>query len=182
MNVLSAPIKTSNKGRRVDTSYSPAAKVITWQGTTLRFVIDLFETSLSKIGKASITPFEISFLRINNHTQCEKDSKEMKKIRSSWESSVVKNYKYLRRITWLLLFDRYFNYNNTLRNSQKSSRKKVVIKDLILGVGINNEFYVCPVYNEYIKNNKKIKTKNCNRMWGLGTPEDLCYFLKNYNK
>jgi HAD superfamily hydrolase (TIGR01509 family) len=44
----------------------------------------------------------------------------------------------------------------------------------------NNEFYVCPVFNEAIADGKKIKIKNIDRMWGLGTPEDLKYFLENY--
>jgi HAD superfamily hydrolase (TIGR01509 family) len=43
----------------------------------------------------------------------------------------------------------------------------------------NNEFYVCPVFNEAIADNKKIKIKMIERMWGLGTPEDLKYFLEN---
>jgi len=42
----------------------------------------------------------------------------------------------------------------------------------------NNEFYVCPVFNEAIKDGKKIITYNIENMWGLGTPEDLEYFLK----
>ena len=42
----------------------------------------------------------------------------------------------------------------------------------------NNEFYVCPVFNEAIKDNKKIKTVEIEKMWGLGTPEDLNIFLK----
>lgn len=44
----------------------------------------------------------------------------------------------------------------------------------------NNEFYVCPVFNEAIEDNKKIRTFNIEKMWGLGTPEDLNYFLENY--
>ena len=44
----------------------------------------------------------------------------------------------------------------------------------------NGEFYICPVYNEAIKNNKKIIIEQVKRMWGLGTPEDLNYFLKYY--
>ena len=47
-------------------------------------------------------------------------------------------------------------------------------------IRVNNEFYVCPVFNEAIKDNKKIKTFNIEKMWGLGTPEDLEFFLKNY--
>lgn len=46
----------------------------------------------------------------------------------------------------------------------------------------NNEFYVCPVFNEAIADGKKIKTFNIEKMWGLGTPEDLKYYLENYNK
>ena len=44
----------------------------------------------------------------------------------------------------------------------------------------NNEFYVAPVYNEAIADNKNIKIYDVNKMWVLGTPEDLHYFLKNY--
>jgi len=43
----------------------------------------------------------------------------------------------------------------------------------------NNEFYVCPVFNEAIQDNKKIRIKKVDRMWGIGTPEDLNYFLDN---
>jgi len=41
----------------------------------------------------------------------------------------------------------------------------------------NNEFYICPVYNEFIQDGKKIKTYHIDSMYGLGTPEDLQYFL-----
>ena len=46
----------------------------------------------------------------------------------------------------------------------------------------NNEFYVCPVFNEAIQDNKKIIINEIKKegMWGIGTPEDLNYFLKNY--
>jgi HAD superfamily hydrolase (TIGR01509 family) len=44
----------------------------------------------------------------------------------------------------------------------------------------NNEFYTCPVFNEAIGDGKKIKTFNIEKMWGLGTPEDLKYYLENY--
>jgi len=42
----------------------------------------------------------------------------------------------------------------------------------------NNEFYVCPVFNEAIEDNKKIKTFHIEKMWGIGTPEDLNRFLE----
>ena len=44
----------------------------------------------------------------------------------------------------------------------------------------NGEFYVCPVFNEAIADSKKIRIKGIKKMWGIGTPEDLNYFLKNY--
>ena len=47
-------------------------------------------------------------------------------------------------------------------------------------IRVNSEFYVCPVFNEAIQDNKKVRTYNINKMWGLGTPEDLEHFLKNY--
>jgi len=47
-------------------------------------------------------------------------------------------------------------------------------------IRVNNEFYVCPVFNEAIGDNKKVRTYNISKMWGLGTPEDLKNFLENY--
>lgn len=47
-------------------------------------------------------------------------------------------------------------------------------------IRVNNEFYVCPVFNEAIGDNKKISIYKANSMWGLGTPEDLNYYLENY--
>lgn len=50
----------------------------------------------------------------------------------------------------------------------------------------NNEFYICPSFNYLIRIKKKIIAYNVKEMWGLGTPEDLKYFLdhklnkKNY--
>jgi dTDP-glucose pyrophosphorylase len=43
----------------------------------------------------------------------------------------------------------------------------------------NNEFYTCPTFNEAIGDGKKIKTFNIEKMWGLGTPEDLNHYLEN---
>jgi HAD superfamily hydrolase (TIGR01509 family) len=46
-------------------------------------------------------------------------------------------------------------------------------------IRVNNEFYVCPVFNEAIGDGKKVKIFNIEKMWGLGTPEDLKYYLEN---
>jgi HAD superfamily hydrolase (TIGR01509 family) len=43
----------------------------------------------------------------------------------------------------------------------------------------NNEFYVCPVFNQAIEDGKKIRVKEVPQMWGIGTPEDLNYYLEN---
>ena len=45
-------------------------------------------------------------------------------------------------------------------------------------IRVNNEFYVCPVYNEFLMKNKKIKIHKVDKMWGLGTPEDLNNFIQ----
>jgi dTDP-glucose pyrophosphorylase len=47
-------------------------------------------------------------------------------------------------------------------------------------IRVNNEFYVCPVFNQAIEDQKEIKIFNVEKMWGLGTPEDLNYYLENY--
>ena len=49
-------------------------------------------------------------------------------------------------------------------------------------IRVNNEFYVCPVFNEAIQDSKKVKIKKINKMWGIGTPEDLTYYLDNRKK
>lgn len=45
----------------------------------------------------------------------------------------------------------------------------------------NGEFYVCPVYNEAIGDDKKIKVFSIDKMWGLGTPEDLERYVNDFN-
>ncbi len=47
-------------------------------------------------------------------------------------------------------------------------------------IRVNNEFYVCPVFNQAIKGGLQIRTFNADGMWGLGTPEDLDYYLENF--
>ena len=42
----------------------------------------------------------------------------------------------------------------------------------------NNEFYVCPVFNEAIADSKDIRAYDVEEMHGLGTPEDLKNFLR----
>lgn len=51
-------------------------------------------------------------------------------------------------------------------------------------IRFNNEFYVCPTYNELILENKKIGVYDIDieQMHGLGTPEDLNIFLKKLDE
>ena len=46
----------------------------------------------------------------------------------------------------------------------------------------NNEFYIAPAYNEIIQNGGKVFHYPVAEMYGLGTPEDLQYFLQNSKK
>ncbi len=48
-------------------------------------------------------------------------------------------------------------------------------------IRFNNEFYVCPVFNQAIKDGKKVKIFEIEKMWGIGTPEDLNRFLEDRN-
>jgi HAD superfamily hydrolase (TIGR01509 family) len=45
-------------------------------------------------------------------------------------------------------------------------------------IRVNNEFYVCPVFNGAIKDKKKIVIEQVDEMHGLGTPEDLNNFIQ----
>ena len=54
--------------------------------------------------------------------------------------------------------------------------EKMINKD----IRVNNEYYVCPVFNQAIRDGKEIRTFNVKGMWGLGTPEDLKHYLENY--
>jgi len=49
-------------------------------------------------------------------------------------------------------------------------------------IRVNNEFYVCPVFNQAIGDGKKIRIYEASEMWGLGDPDSLVYYLNNYNK
>ena len=46
-------------------------------------------------------------------------------------------------------------------------------------IRVNNEFYIAPVYNELIQSGKTLIPFYVHKMWGIGTPEDLKYFLEN---
>lgn len=56
------------------------------------------------------------------------------------------------------------------------SAKEMIQKD----IRVNGEFYVCPVFNQAILEGKKIFIHEASEMWGLGTPEDLENYLREW--
>jgi len=46
----------------------------------------------------------------------------------------------------------------------------------------NNEFYVCPLYNLMIGDNKIVRTSQVEKMHLMGTPVELSFFKRNVNK
>lgn len=55
-------------------------------------------------------------------------------------------------------------------------------KMIAKNIRTNNEFYVCPVFNELIEEGFKVQAYPIENNWGLGTPEDLQYFISHYEK
>jgi hypothetical protein len=49
-------------------------------------------------------------------------------------------------------------------------------------IRVNKEFYIAPTYNEFISDGKEIIPFYVHKMWGIGTPEDLNYYLENIRK
>ena len=64
--------------------------------------------------------------------------------------------------------------------SKGSDYVKYAEQMITKNVRVNNEFYVCPVFNQAIEDGKKVRIKDIAGMWGIGTPEDLNYFLEHY--
>ena len=52
--------------------------------------------------------------------------------------------------------------------------KQMIDKD----IRVNNEFYIAPVYNELVGDGKTLIPFYVDKMWGIGTPEDLNIFLR----
>jgi len=65
----------------------------------------------------------------------------------------------------------YFNQGSRF----VAGAKKMIEKN----IRTNNEFYVCPVFNELIENGDRILNYPVPKMMGLGTPEDLEVYLKD---
>jgi NDP-sugar pyrophosphorylase family protein len=70
----------------------------------------------------------------------------------------------------------FFNKGSDFVKSAQSMIEK--------NIRFNNEFYVCPTYNELILDDRNIGTYNIKveKMHGLGTPEDLIAFIEKLRK
>ena len=55
---------------------------------------------------------------------------------------------------------------------------KKMIKE---NIKFNNEYYVTPIYNLLVQENKKIITFPIIKMWALGNPDELELFIKEYS-
>jgi NDP-sugar pyrophosphorylase family protein len=49
-------------------------------------------------------------------------------------------------------------------------------------IRVNNEFYIAPVYNELIQDNKTLIPFYVHKMFGIGTPEDLNSYLSHNSR
>jgi NDP-sugar pyrophosphorylase family protein len=50
-----------------------------------------------------------------------------------------------------------------------------------LNLTVNNEFYVCPVYNQGISDGQRYRTLLCNDYWSFGSPDKVDQYLKGNN-
>jgi len=57
--------------------------------------------------------------------------------------------------------------------------EKVISKNERSGDPVKGEFYVAPLYQKLLNQNCKLQVAVIPKMWGLGTPEDLEFFLDN---
>ena len=57
--------------------------------------------------------------------------------------------------------------------------EKVIAKNERSGDPVKGEFYIAPLYQKLLDRGHKLQAAVIPEMWGLGTPEDLEFFLKN---
>ena len=56
--------------------------------------------------------------------------------------------------------------------------EEIIRENRLSGAPEKAEFYIAPLYQTMIERNMKVKAAVIPQVWGLGTPEDLEYFLK----
>jgi NDP-sugar pyrophosphorylase family protein len=60
-----------------------------------------------------------------------------------------------------------------------SEVEEVMEKNEVSGPSGKGEFYIAPLYQRLLNKGMKLKAALLPEVWGLGTPEDLTYFLAN---
>lgn len=60
--------------------------------------------------------------------------------------------------------------------------KNMIESNEMYGAQDKKEFYVAPVYDRLIKKGLKVQAVILDEVYGLGTPEDLEYFVSHYNR
>lgn len=63
-----------------------------------------------------------------------------------------------------------------------SEAEQMIREGDMYGAAGKQEFYIAPIYNHLIKKGLKVEVAVIGEMWGLGTPKDVEYFVKNYKK
>lgn len=59
--------------------------------------------------------------------------------------------------------------------------EEVMEKNEVSGPSGKGEFYIAPLYQRLLNKGMKLQAARLPEVWGLGTPEDLEYFLENCN-
>jgi NDP-sugar pyrophosphorylase family protein len=60
--------------------------------------------------------------------------------------------------------------------------EEVIARNEMFGAEGKKEFYVAPMYQKMIDKKMKVIVAEIPKVWGLGTPSDLEFFLKDYKK
>ena len=98
-------------------------------------------------------------------------------IHPKWSYAKIDKNKYVTEVAEKKVISRHATvgvYYWSKGKDYVNCAEKMIKKN----IRIKNEFYICPVYNEALKNKKKIIIETVDKMWGLGTPEDLDFFEK----
>lgn len=70
----------------------------------------------------------------------------------------------------------YFSHGNMF----VEEAEEMITQNDMYGAPGKQEFYVAPLYQRLIKKGMKVKAAIIPQVWGLGTPKDVEYFVKNF--
>lgn len=157
-------------------------KITRWQAETVLMVKEYIDNSNKLIifNSDTYTVFDKDDFPIDNdnidwliscfYSDSEKFS--YAKLNNLWyveevaEKIVISN----NATNWMYYFRKWSDFVNYAEN-------------MILNENLSGwEFYVWPMYNDLIKDWKNIKINYLKENWILWTPDELDYFLKNYNE